>query len=171
MVCYKVIDVYRNRVCKFNGKHPFVVLALRVEIWPFPTSATLAKIQTSQNILQSHVSDFCLLFLNEAKATTCFENPCYQNIQITISDRNFPDMPINTFDQQFVQLQLSASNLDLLFQATDEFEDTLTTLRNTASRILNPLTDLKNFLTILQCEKNSNRALTFDEQYTQNQNT
>ncbi|KAA6384138.1 MAG: hypothetical protein EZS28_020334, partial [Streblomastix strix] len=69
------------------------------------------------------------------------------------------------------QLQLNASNLDLLFEATDEFEDALTTPRNTATRRLNPNTDLTCFLITLQCERSSNRALTFDGLDTQNQNT
>ncbi|KAA6358808.1 MAG: hypothetical protein EZS28_045665, partial [Streblomastix strix] len=85
--------------------------------------------------------------------------------------RNFPDIPMNTLDQQFFQLQLNASNLDLLFEVTDEFEDALTTPRNTANRRLNPHTDLTSFLITLQCESNSNGALTFDGLDTQNQNT
>ncbi|KAA6387454.1 MAG: hypothetical protein EZS28_017020 [Streblomastix strix] len=80
-------------------------------------------------------------------------------------------MPLNTLDQQFFQLQLNASNLDLLFETTDEFEDALTTPRNIATRRLNPHTDLTNFLITLQCERKSNGALTFDGLDTQNQNT
>ncbi|KAA6359989.1 MAG: hypothetical protein EZS28_044484, partial [Streblomastix strix] len=88
----------------------------------------------------------------------------------TTCGRNFPDMPMNTLDQQFFQMQLNASNLDLLFEATDEFEDALTTPRNTASRRLNPHTDLTSFMITLQCERNSNGALTFDGLDTKNQN-
>ncbi|KAA6353993.1 MAG: hypothetical protein EZS28_050481 [Streblomastix strix] len=45
-----------------------------------------------------------------------------------------------------------------------------TTPRNTASRRLNPHTDLTSFMIILQCERNSNGALTFDGLDTNNQN-
>ncbi|KAA6389894.1 MAG: hypothetical protein EZS28_014578 [Streblomastix strix] len=110
----------------------------------------MAGIRTSQNIPLSHVTDFCLLFPKDARATTCFENPCYQNMQVTTSDRNFQVTPMNTLDQQFFQLQLNASNLVLLFEATDEFEDALTTPRNIATRRLNPHTDLTNFQITLQ---------------------
>ncbi|KAA6393527.1 MAG: hypothetical protein EZS28_010947 [Streblomastix strix] len=89
-----------------------------------------------------------------------------QNIPLS----NFPNMPMNTLDQQFFQMQLNASNLDLLFEATDEFEDALTTPRNIASRRLNPHTDLISFQITLQCERNSNVALTFDGLDTWNQN-
>ncbi|KAA6391137.1 MAG: hypothetical protein EZS28_013335 [Streblomastix strix] len=54
------------------------------------------------------------------------------------------------------------TDLYLLFEATDEFEDALTTSRNTASRRLNPHTVLTLFMITLQSEKNSNGALTFD---------
>ncbi|KAA6397139.1 MAG: hypothetical protein EZS28_007334 [Streblomastix strix] len=77
---------------------------------------------------------------------------------------------MNTLDQYFFQLLLNASNLDLLFEAIDKFEDTLTTPRNTATRRLNPHIDLTSFLITLQCESNNNGALTFDGHDTQNQN-
>ncbi|KAA6390861.1 MAG: hypothetical protein EZS28_013613 [Streblomastix strix] len=117
------------------------------------------RIRTSQNIPLSHVTDFCLLFPKDARATTYFENPCNQNMQITTCGRNFPDMPMNTLDQQFFQLQLNVLNLDLLFEATDEFEDALTTPRNTATRRLNPHTDLTSFLITLQYTQNKNTSV------------
>ncbi|KAA6393332.1 MAG: hypothetical protein EZS28_011143 [Streblomastix strix] len=150
MADYKVIDACLNRVRQFYSQQPFAVPAQCVEVWPFPTSATLTGIRTSQYIPLSHVTDFCLLFPKDARATTCSENPCYQNMQITTCGRNFPDMPMNTLNQYFFQLQLNASNLDLLFEATDEFEDALTTPRNTATRRLNPYTDLTSYLITLQ---------------------
>ncbi|KAA6362587.1 MAG: hypothetical protein EZS28_041886, partial [Streblomastix strix] len=171
MAGYKATDACLARVRDFFSTRAFVVPAQRVEIWPFPTSATLTGIRTSQNIPLYNVTDFVLLFPKDARCTTCFENPCYQNMQLTTCGRNFPDMPMNTTDQQFFQLQLNASNLDLLFEATDEFEDALTTPRNTATRRLNAHTDLTSFMVSLQCERNSNGTLTFDGRDTMNQNT
>ncbi|KAA6321522.1 MAG: hypothetical protein EZS28_054546, partial [Streblomastix strix] len=167
---YKATDDCLQRVREFYGNRPFVVPSQRVEALTFPTCATTTGIRTSQNIPLSHVTDLCLLFPKDARATTCYENPCYHNMQVTTCGRNFPDMPMNTLDQQFFQMQLNASNLDLLFEATDEFEDALTTPRNTASRRLNPHTDLTSFMITLQCERNSNGALTFDGLDTNNQN-
>ncbi|KAA6361691.1 MAG: hypothetical protein EZS28_042782 [Streblomastix strix] len=168
---YKATDACLNRVYQFYSQRPFVVPTQRLKVWPFPTNATRTEIQTSQNVPLSHVSNFSHQFRKDARATTCFENPCYQNMQETTCGRNFPDMPMNTLDQQFFLLQLNASNLDLLFEATDEFEDALTTPRNIATRRLNTHTDLTSFLITLQCERNSNGALTFDGLDTQNQNT
>ncbi|KAA6359862.1 MAG: hypothetical protein EZS28_044612, partial [Streblomastix strix] len=119
----------------------------------------------------SHVTHFCLLFPKDARATTCFENLCYQNMQVTICERNITDMPMNTLDQLFFQLQINASNFDLLFEDTDEYKDVSTTPRNTATRRLNSHTDLISFLKTCQCEMNCNGALTFDGLDIQNQNT
>ncbi|KAA6400660.1 MAG: hypothetical protein EZS28_003814 [Streblomastix strix] len=171
MAGYKATDACLNRVRQFNCQRTFVVPTQQVEICPFPTNATLMGIQTSQNIPLSHVTDFCLLFPKDARATTCFENFCYQFMQITTSGHNFLDMLMNTLDQQFFQLQLNASNIDLLFDATNECEDALTALRNIPTRRQNPLTDLVSILINLQCERNSNGALTFDGLDTQNQYT
>ncbi|KAA6400117.1 MAG: hypothetical protein EZS28_004352 [Streblomastix strix] len=92
-------------------------------------------------------------------------------MQVTTCGRNFPDMPMNTLDQQFFQLQLNASNLDLLFDASDEFEDALTAPRNTATKRQNPHSDFTSFLITFQNDKNSNGALTLNTKDTQNQNT
>ncbi|KAA6402872.1 MAG: hypothetical protein EZS28_001597 [Streblomastix strix] len=127
-------------------------------------------IQTSQNNPLSHVTDFCPQILKDTRATTCFESSSYQNKQITTNNRNLLDMPMNTLDQQFFQIQLNAKNLDLLFEATDEFDDAISMPSNTAARRLNPLYDLASFLITHQCERNSNEALTFDGLDIQNQN-
>ncbi|KAA6384513.1 MAG: hypothetical protein EZS28_019958, partial [Streblomastix strix] len=50
MAGYKATDAYIAKVRDFFSTRAFVVPAQRVEIWPFPTSATLTGIRTSQNI-------------------------------------------------------------------------------------------------------------------------
>ncbi|KAA6403097.1 MAG: hypothetical protein EZS28_001375 [Streblomastix strix] len=167
---YKATDDCLQTVCEFFANKSFVVTAQRVEVWSLLTSATTTGIRTSQNIPFSHVTDLSLLFPKDARATTCYENPCYHNMQVTACGRNFFDKPMNTLNQQFFQMQLNVSNFDLLFEATDEFEVALTIQRNAASRRLNPHIDLTSFMITLQCERNSNGALTFDGLDTQNQN-
>ncbi|KAA6382855.1 MAG: hypothetical protein EZS28_021618 [Streblomastix strix] len=97
---YKATDACLNIVRQFYSQHLFVFLAQRVEVWPFPTSVTLTGIRASQNILLSHIIDFCLQFPKYARATTCFENPYYQNIQEqqwSIDFRWIRHLELNTF--------------------------------------------------------------------------
>ncbi|KAA6404164.1 MAG: hypothetical protein EZS28_000301 [Streblomastix strix] len=171
MAGFKATVVCINRVRQFYSQRPFVEPAQRVEIIPFPTSTTLTGIRTQQNILLSHVADFCFLFLKDASVATCFEKPYYKNMLVITYSHNFPDTPTNTLVQQFFQLQLNTLNLDLLFEATEEFVDALTIPSNIATPRLNSHTDLTSFLITLQCERNSNGALTFDGLDTQNLNT
>ncbi|KAA6366575.1 MAG: hypothetical protein EZS28_037898, partial [Streblomastix strix] len=84
---------------------------------------------------------------------------------------SFPTSATTTGIRTSQNIPLShVTDLYLLFEATDEFEDGLTIPRNTASRRLNPHTDLTSFMITLQCERNSNGALTFDGLDTNNQN-
>ncbi|KAA6393655.1 MAG: hypothetical protein EZS28_010817 [Streblomastix strix] len=106
MAGFKAADECVNRVRNFFSTRTFVVPALRVEIWPLPTSATLTGIRTSYNIPISHITDFVLLFPKDAR---------YQ-----------------------------------LFEATDEFEDTLTTPRNTVTQRLKAHNDLTSFITSVE---------------------
>ncbi|KAA6328188.1 MAG: hypothetical protein EZS28_053744, partial [Streblomastix strix] len=159
---YKATDDCLQRVREFYANRPLVVPLQRVEAWSFPTSVTIIIIRTSQNIPISHITDLCLLFPKDARATTCYKNPCYHNMLVITCEKNFPDVQMDTLDQQFFQKKLNASNIDLLFEATDEFEDALTTSRNTASRRLNSTADLISFMITLQCERNRNGALILD---------
>ncbi|KAA6364455.1 MAG: hypothetical protein EZS28_040018, partial [Streblomastix strix] len=101
MAGYKATDACLNRVRQFYSQRPFVVPAQRVEVWPFPMSATLTGIRTSQNIPLSHVTNFCLLFPKDARATTCFENPCYQNMQITTCGKIINQIRMNIISSIF----------------------------------------------------------------------
>ncbi|KAA6391058.1 MAG: hypothetical protein EZS28_013415 [Streblomastix strix] len=140
-VCKETDDSLQG-VREFYANRPFVVPSQSVEAWSFPTSATTTGIRTSQNIPLSHVTDLCLLFPKELKQQLVMK----------------------------IHAIIICNKLDQSFEATDEFEDTLTTPRNTASRRLNPHTDLTSFMITQQCERNSNGALIFNGLETNNQN-
>ncbi|KAA6402673.1 MAG: hypothetical protein EZS28_001803 [Streblomastix strix] len=73
--------------------------------------------------------------------------------------------------QIYLYLMLLISNiLDNIFEACDEYEDSFATPSASKTRRYNPVSDYTSFFITIQCEHNSNRALTFDGQDTQNQN-
>ncbi|KAA6382625.1 MAG: hypothetical protein EZS28_021848 [Streblomastix strix] len=95
-------------------------------------------------------------------------------MQVTTIGRNFPDnldFLINILNEQFFTMQLQANNLDNIFETTDEYVDSIATPRVSNTRKYNPNTDITSFFITLQCERNSNSALTFDGLDTQNQNS
>ncbi|KAA6390466.1 MAG: hypothetical protein EZS28_014007 [Streblomastix strix] len=168
---YIASDACLNRVRQFQSIRLFVIPAQHIESWSFPSRTALTGLRTSQNIPLSHVTDMCLIFPKDPRCTTCFENPCNQNMQVTTLGRNFPGFLMNTLNEQFFSMQLQANNLDNIFEATDEYEDSLATPRGKATGRQNLNIDITSFFMTLQCERNNNGALTFDGLNTKNQNT
>ncbi|KAA6358302.1 MAG: hypothetical protein EZS28_046171 [Streblomastix strix] len=168
---YKASDACLKRVRQFYSTRPFVDPAQRIEFWTFPSATALTGLRTSQNIPFFHVTDMCLIFPEDPRCITCFENPYYFNMHVSTLSRNFPDFPMNTLNEQFFTMQLAANNLDNILEAIDEYEDSHATPRGSATRRYNPNTDITSFFITLQCERNSNSALLFDGLDTQNQNT
>ncbi|KAA6334548.1 MAG: hypothetical protein EZS28_053055, partial [Streblomastix strix] len=124
----RLIENYKNRRIILNSTMGFFGSCI----------VELTDIFCSQNIPLSHVTDMCLIFPKDPRHVTCFENPCYQNMQVSTLGRNFPDFPMNTLNEQFFTMQLQANNLDAIFEATDEYEDSLATPRGSATRRYNP---------------------------------
>ncbi|KAA6373547.1 MAG: hypothetical protein EZS28_030926, partial [Streblomastix strix] len=63
------------------------------------------------------------------------------------------------------------NNLDNIFEACDEYEDSLATPRASKTRRYNPVSNYASFFITIQCERNSNGELTFDGLNSKNQNT
>ncbi|KAA6393095.1 MAG: hypothetical protein EZS28_011381 [Streblomastix strix] len=171
MCRYKASESCLNRVRQFYSNRPYVVPAQRSESWVFPSEDSSAGIKTTQNIPLSHVTDMCLLFPMDARHVTCYENPCYFDKLINQMNRNFPDFPMNTLNEQFFTMQLQANNLDNIFEVCDEYENSLATPRASKTRRYNPVSDYTSFFITIQCERNSNGVLTFDVLYLKNWNT
>ncbi|KAA6388126.1 MAG: hypothetical protein EZS28_016345 [Streblomastix strix] len=170
MCGYNAQETCLNRVQQFYSTRPFVVPVQHIESWAFPSGAALTGLRTSKNIPLSHITDICLIFPKDPRCTTCFENPCHFDMKITTMNRNFPDFPMNTLNEQFFTMQMTVNNLDNIFEATDEYEDSLATPRANQTRRYNPVSDYTSFFITIQCERNSNGALTFDGLDSKNQN-
>ncbi|KAA6378088.1 MAG: hypothetical protein EZS28_026385 [Streblomastix strix] len=168
---YKASVAYLNRERNFYASCPFVVPALRIETLAFSSCAALIGIKTTYNIPLSHVTEMSLLFLKGSRCITCFENPCYQNLQVSTLGRNFSDFLMNTLNEQFFTMQLAANSLDNIFETADKYEDSFATPRRSTTRKFNPVSDNISFFVTLQRECNSNGSLIFDGLDTQNQNT
>ncbi|KAA6394226.1 MAG: hypothetical protein EZS28_010242 [Streblomastix strix] len=171
MSSYEPQNTFPNSVCQFYQNHLFVIPAQRIESWAFPSGAVLIGLRISQNIPLSHITDMNIIFPKDPRQTTYFEYPSYQNMQVSILGRNFPDFPINTLNKQFFIMQFAANNLDNIYETTDEYQDSLATPRGNSAGRYNSVSDYTSFFITTQCERNSNGALTFDGLDTQNKNT
>ncbi|KAA6402943.1 MAG: hypothetical protein EZS28_001536 [Streblomastix strix] len=119
--------------------------------------------EVTANIAGYKANDTCLARVRDFFTTRAFVVPA-QSVEIW----PFPTSATHTRIRTSQNIPLShvtdinASTLDQLFEANDEFEDALTTPRNTATRRPNPHIDLTSFMISLQCERNSNGTLILD---------
>ncbi|KAA6371880.1 MAG: hypothetical protein EZS28_032593 [Streblomastix strix] len=95
---------------------------------------------------------------------------CLQRVHEFFTNRPFVVPAQRVEPRPFSIIQLNTSNLDLSFEATNEFEDALIAPRNNASRGLNPHTYLTSFKITLQYERSSNGTLISDSLDANNQN-
>ncbi|KAH0798905.1 uncharacterized protein GO595_008296 [Histomonas meleagridis] len=121
----------------------------------FALAATESGIQSTINMPLFNVTTITVVFPKHANDYTCFDNPIYNNVQLTIAGQNYPDEPISTLGARFLQYQLVASDLDGGIQCTKEFEDSLTMDRNASNgtRYNNTLSDATSFMLNIQCER------------------
>ena len=66
------------------------------------------------NIPVSNLSCLSIMFPRHDQDYTVFENPMYNNLQITINGRNVPDEVVDTTDARFLHYQLVASDIDCI---------------------------------------------------------
>ena len=122
----------------------------------FPDAPNARGIQTNLRATLSNVVSLSIAFPKHPNDLTVFENPVYQNLQIRINNKNYPDKTLSTVGAEFLQMQLIASDLDGSIECTQEFEDSFTQDRNSSdgTRYTNTLSDCSSFLWNLQLERN-----------------
>ena len=123
----------------------------------FPDSANLNGIQTSLRSTLSNVTNLSVVFPRHPNDITVMQNPMYQNLQLRIDNKNYPDRALSTLGAEFLQMQVIASDLDGPIQCTQEFEDAYTQTKNDVSngkRYANTLRDDTRFIWNVQLERN-----------------
>lgn len=123
----------------------------------FPDAAGLNGIQTSVRATLSNVTNISVVFPRHSNDITVMQNPMYQNMQLRIDNKNFPDRALSTLGAEFLQMQVIASDLDGPIQCTQEFEDAYTQPKNdstTGARYKNTLRDDSRFIWNVQLERN-----------------
>ena len=134
---------------------PVSIPSQQLDYNAFPTAPTAAGVQGTMNSPLSNITSITVVFPKHANDYTCFDNPIYHNVQLTINGQNYPDEPISTLGARFLQYQLVASELDGGIQCTKEFEDSLTMPKNKddGTRYKNTLSDASSFMLNIQTER------------------
>ena len=142
---------------------PQVIPSQQLDYNAFPIAATAAGIQSTINMPVSNTTCISIMFPKYDNDVTVFENPIYNNLQLTVNGKNMPDEVVSSQGARFLQQQLIAGDLSGGLECTKEFEDSIVMAKNTASgnRYNNSLSDGTSFMWNIQCERN-NAGYTFD---------
>ena len=142
---------------------PQVIPSQQLDYNAFPIAATAAGIQSTINMPVTNTTCISIMFPKYDNDRTVFENPVYNNLQLTVNGKNMPDEVVSSQGARFLQQQLIASDLSGGLECTKEFEDSIVMARNAASgqRYHNSLADGTSFMWNVQCERN-NAGYTFD---------
>ena len=150
----KIYEIFRT---------PQYIPSQYLEYNAFPIAATPAGIQSTINMPVSNCSCISIMFPKHDNDYTVFENPVYDNMQLTINGRNLPDEVVSTQGARFLQYQLIASDLSGGLECTKEYEDSIVMAKNASggTRYANSLSDGTSFMFNVQCERN-NAGYTYD---------
>jgi hypothetical protein len=142
---------------------PQIIPSQQLDYNAFPIAATAAGIQSTINMPVSNTTCISIMFPKHDNDYTVFENPVYNNLQLTINGRNIPDEVVSSQGARFLQQQLVASDLAGGLECTKEFENSIVMVKNNESgdRYNNSLSDSTSFMWNVQCERN-NAGYTFD---------
>ena len=142
---------------------PQIIPSQQLDYNAFPIAATPSGIQSTINMPVTNTTCISILFPKYDNDYTVFENPIYNNLQLTVNGRNMPDEVVSSQGARFLQQQLIASDLSGGLECTKEFEDSIVMAKNTTdgTRYNNCLSDGTSFMWNVQAERN-NAGYTFD---------
>ena len=131
----------------------------------FEGTAKANGLEISKSIPLRNATNLTMMFPRSPFDITCFENIMYQNVQLTVNKRTYPDTEFqSTCGARFYQHQLIANELDGALEATQEFEDSFTQPLNdptTGKRYTNCRSDATSFGINFQLER-SKAGYVFD---------
>ena len=90
---------------------PVVIPAQQLDYNAFPIAATSAGIQSTINMPVTNTTCISIMFPKHDNDFTVFENPVYNNMQLTINGKNMPDEVVSSQGARFLQHQLIAGDL------------------------------------------------------------
>ena len=138
---------------------PLLVPAQELTREIFEGTAKEGGLEISKSIPLRNATNITMMFPRTPDDITCFENIMYQNVQLVVNKRTYPDTEFaSTCDARFYQHQLVANELDGCLECTKEFERSFTQPLNdakTQARYANCLADATSFGINFQLERSN----------------
>jgi hypothetical protein len=108
---------------QYYASVPFVVPGERIFIQSFSTGPSASGLNCAMNIPLVNAKEVIALFPRSPNDLTCFRNPEYHHLMITMLNRNFPQKGCNSNSTEFYRMELESCNLDTILCPTQSFEN------------------------------------------------
>ncbi len=96
----------------------------------FAQSPRSTGLDTTTDIALNNATNITVMFPRRTNDVTCYDNIMYQNVQLSVNKRQYPDTEISTVGSRFWQMQCVANELDGTLEPTQDFEESFTTALN-----------------------------------------
>ena len=168
---FMVKEDVKNQIFNFLADraasgNPVILPSQSLERRPYQQRPLANGFDGTLDVVLSSTTSISVVFPRYPTDVTCFENIMCQNMSLNVNKVQFPDIPFATNDARFYQMQLVANELDGSNEPTQEFEDSITHVRNYVDkdgihRLEDVGTDNTSFMITFQLER-SNGGYVFD---------
>jgi hypothetical protein len=120
---FSIKDSVRQALEVYYHEVPFVIPSERIFIQSFSTGPSESGLNCAMNIPLTNAKEVITLFPRSANELTCFRNPEYHHLMLTMLNRNFPQKGCNSNSTEFYRTELESCNLDTILCPTESFEN------------------------------------------------
>ncbi|GHU18849.1 hypothetical protein FACS189472_07770 [Alphaproteobacteria bacterium] len=120
---FSLKDSVKQALAQYYSNIPFVVPGERIFIQAFSTGPSASGLNSSMNIPLINAKEIIGLFPRTPNYLTCFRNPEYHHLMLTLLNRNFPQKGCNSNSTEFYRMELESCNLDTILCPTQSFEN------------------------------------------------
>jgi hypothetical protein len=161
---------YKEALKKRYTQQLFVIPVEVVRIYNFSTPPSRNGLNCVMTVPMVNVKEVCVLFPRYSSDLTVFFNPCLNNLQINMLNRQFPDQPADTTSAEFFRLQLENMNLDNIFPCTESLENSFTTIPTFEYPVRDrSKSDNTDFVLTIPTERSNANAFFFDGVFSRNE--
>jgi hypothetical protein len=122
----KLNDTYKAGLKTYYAESPFVVPAEICRFYNYSTGPNAGGLQCNNTIPLINPKEIIHLFPRSANELTCFRNPHYKNLTVSLLNKNLPKLGANTLSAEFYKLERDTLNFSGLFTPTTSVENSYT---------------------------------------------
>ena len=161
MIGYRVNpDALESMRAKFENE-PWVKFSQNINYLPFSTGASSSQLFVNQQTYLNNTTDFIITFPRTQHEVTVLKNPMLQDLSLTVMNRKYPEMPLDTTTERFAQMMINASD-SYLMAPNREYVQSVSMYRTDEQGTITPNEDLTSFVCTLKVERPSAMGMICD---------